>query len=249
MKKLFCLLLSAVLCLCFAGCELWEEMWKKNVPPSSMQPTTYYGVVQTIEESDEKLVYIDGVGSCDIPAYEKETITFKEGDLLVIEFYDEDVQIMERYPAAFAKPADYMAVVDFSFSLTWGIFGHSSYESKTGHLVKTDAAGSVEDFTTTYFLTPQEKLTVYKTLRDLEMRSYPDTYNPTAGIGSDPYETLILSAKIDRIEKTITANEVALDDATSKKGQRFMDACRTISDILENTEEWKALPDFPYLYD
>ena len=115
-------------------------------------------------------------------------------------------------------------------------------------MIKTDDAPNVEDFTTTYFLTPQEKLKVYKTVRELNMTSYPEEYNPTEGIGSDPYQTLILSVEINATNMKITANEVALGDATSEKGQRFMDACKTISDILVNTEEWKALPDYPYLY-
>ena len=250
MRKFFGLLIAVVFCLCFAGCELGDFSWRVLVPPSlGPTPITYYGVAQTLEDNDGLFVYIPEIGVCDIPTYERETITVQEGDLLLIEFYDpEEVQIMERYPAAFSKSADYMAVVDFSFSLTWGIFGISSYDSTTGRLVKEKNAPNVEEYTTTYFLTPQEKLTVYKTLVHLEMTSYPDSYNPTAGIGSDPYESLILSAKIDRIDKTITANEVALDDATSAKGERFMNACRTISDILTMTEEWKALPDYPYLY-
>ena len=53
----------------------------------------------------------------------------------------------------------------------------------------------------------------------------------------------------DDIPKTITAEQVAFDEATSPEGKRFMDACKKIADILENTDEWKALPDYPYLYD
>ena len=250
-RKVFAILLSTfsfIICVCFSGCELWDSMWRKLVPPSYLPITTYYGVVQTIEESEGKFVYIDGVGMCEIPRYEKETLTVKEGDLLVMEFYTDQVMMLECYPGRLVQAADYMAVVDFSFSLIWGLYGISSYDSETGRLIKTKDAPNVEDFITTYFLTPQEKLTAFKTLMDLEMTSYPDEYNPTQGIGSYPYETLILSAKIDRVEKTVTASQVALSEATSKKGQRFMDACRTISDILKNTDEWKSLPDYPYLY-
>ena len=251
MKKIFSLLLSVMFCLCFAGCELVGSLWNKIafVPPTAKpNPITYFGVVEKQEESESLLVYIDGVGLCDIPTYEKGTVEVKEGDLLLIEFYTDEVYIMECYPARFGSPADYMGVIEFDFSLTWGIFGHSSYDSKTGRLVKTNDVGNVEDFTATYSLTPQEKLTVYKAVRDIEITSYPDEYNPTAGKGSDPYETLILSVKINRTEKTVTASEVALDDATSPKGQRFMDACKTISDILENTDEWKAFPENPNMY-
>ena len=253
MKKLLSLLLSALLCLCFAGCNAVNQLlndilrWGATVPPSSAPVTTFYGVAQTIEESDGLFIYIDGVGMCSLPSY-KETIVVEEGDLLLMEFYTDEVYIMECYPARFGSPADYMRVIEFNFSLTWGVFGISSYDSETGRLVKTDDVSNVEDFTTTYFLTPQEELTIYKTLEGLEMYSYPDEYNPTKGIGSDPYQTLILSANIENTSKTITADFVALDKATSEKGQRFMDACDTISGILENTDEWKALPENPHVY-
>ncbi|MBO5736362.1 MAG: hypothetical protein J6S04_01010 [Clostridia bacterium] len=255
MKKIFSLLLSVIFCLCFAGCNAVNQLlndilrWGATVPPSAPPTWTYYGVVETWEESDGLFVYIDGVGLCDIPAYEKEAVEVKEGDLLMMDFNTDEVEIMECFPARFGAPADYMGVIEFDFSLTWGTFGISSYDSKTGRLVKTDDVSNVEDFTTTYFLTPREKLTIYKTVRELNMTSYPEEYNPTAGIGSNPYQTLILSVEINATNMKITANEVALGDATSEKGQRFMDACNTISDILENTEEWKALPDYPYLYD
>ena len=245
MKKLFALLLSALMCFCFVGCD---SLFVKHVPPSYAPRTIYYGVAQTIEESDGLFVYIPELGVCDIPSYE-EQIDIEEGDVLIMEF-NKDVQIWKRYPAEFSIPADSMRAVEFSFSLTWGIFGHSSYDSKTGRLVKTDDVGNKEEYETTHFLTAKEKAAIFKIIEDLYIYGYPDEYNPTAGRGSDPYQTLILSVnrEPDYRPKTITASEVALDEATSPKGKRFMDACKKIADILENTDEWKALPDYPYLY-
>ena len=152
MKKLVAILLTVITCIWFAGCDIFKTL----VPPSLgsdsatsdssgevLPPTlpnnskcTYYGIVQTIEENPGLYVNIDGVGICQIPTYEKEKLTFKEGDLLVMEFYA-GVEIMEMYPATFSKPADYMAVIDvsalnFSFSFTWGVFGNNFYDSATG---------------------------------------------------------------------------------------------------------------------
>lgn len=245
MKKLLAVLLSALMCFCFVGCD---RLFVKYVPPSYAPCTIYYGVAQTIEENDGLFVYIPELGVCDIPSCDNQ-IDIEEGDVLIMEF-NKDVQIWERYPAEFSIPAYSIRAVEFSFSLTWGIFGHSSYDSKTGRLVKTDAVGNKEDYETTHFLTAHEKATIFKIIEDLYIYGYPDEYNPTAGIGSDPYQTLILSVnrEPDYRPKTVTASEVALDEATSPEGKRFMDACKKIADILENTDEWKALPDYPYLY-
>lgn len=255
MKKILAVLLAVLTCFCFAGCELVNKIlrWGATVPPSYAPCTTYYGVVQKGENSelgDGLFVYIDGVGLCDIPTYAKEpNFEVSEGDVLVMDFYFDEVLITENYPQGIATPVGYMAVVEFSFSLTWNTFGISSYDSKTSKLVKTKDAPSPEDYITTHVLTAQEKIEIFKILQALEMDSYPDEYNPTEGIGSVPYQELILSAQLDGITKTITADQVALGDATSEKGQKFMDACKKIADILENTDEWKALPDYPYLYD
>ena len=283
MKKFVAILLTAITCIWFAGCGIFKvfvppslgsdsvaseshegrpsdgsdtsdssgEVLTPPLPNSS--ECTYYGIVQTIEENPGLYVNIDRVGICQIPAYEKEKLTLKEGDLLVMEFYS-GVEIMEMYPATFSKPADYMAVIDvsvldFSFSFTWGVFGDYSYDSTTGNLTKRYTMPDYKPGAVTCNLTMQEKVQIYKIIQELDMDSYPDEYNPTEGIASVPNKKLVLSAQLDRITKTITAREVAFSDATSEKGQKFMDACDAIEDILENTEEWKALPDYPYLYE
>ena len=268
MKKLVAILLTAITCIWFAGCDIFKtfvpplkssdsiasessaDVLTPLLPNTSQQ--TYYGVVQTIELNPGLYVNIKNVGICQIPAYEKEALTIKEGDVLVMEFYSE-VHIMEMYPAVFSAPADYMAVIDvsvldFSFSFTWGVFGNNSYDSTTGTLTKKHAMPDYKKCEVTCTLTMQEKIQIYNIIQGLEMDAYPDEYNPTEGIGTDPYQSLILSAKAGAWEKTITANQVALGDATSEKGQTFMDACNAIRAILENTEAWKSMPETP-LYD
>ena len=265
MKKFVAILLTAITCIWFAGCDIFKTL----VPPSQGSDTatsdssgevltpplpnnsksTYYGVVQTIELNPGLYVNIKNVGICQIPAYEKEALTIKEGDVLVMEFYSE-VHIMEMYPAVFSAPADYMAVIDvstldFSFSFTWGVFGNNSYDSITGALTKKYAMPDYKPCAATCNLTMQEKIQIYKIIQELDMDSYPDEYNPTEGIGTDPSQALILSVKVDSWEKTITARGVALDDATSEKGQKYMDACYAIRAIIENTEVWKSMPEDP----
>ena len=138
----------------------------------------------------------------------------------------------------------------FSFSLTWGCYGISSYDSATGRLVKTSDATHPEDYVTTYYLTSEKKQEIYSLITELDIEKYPDEYNPHKNAVSTPYMTLILSVKADGIEKTVTVPETALSyDADNRKGQKFLDVCKAIEDILTATDEWKALPEYEFLYD
>ena len=87
MKKILSIVLSAMVCLCFAGCDFLSELWKGYVPPSNgPTPLTYYGVIEEQEESGALFVYIDGIGLCDIPHYAEGNMTeinVKVGVLIV----------------------------------------------------------------------------------------------------------------------------------------------------------------------
>ncbi|MDE5995971.1 MAG: hypothetical protein K2G56_03545 [Eubacterium sp.] len=151
-------------------------------------------------------------------------------------------------------PADFEELGDidrFSFSLTWGCYGISSYDSKTGKLVKTTDATNPEDYVTTYWLTTEQKQTIYDLILNLNVTDYPDKYNPsTNGLISSPSMTLILSVKSDTVQKTITAADIAYTyKADNREGQRFLSVCKAIEDILTSTEEWKSLPEYEFIYD
>lgn len=139
----------------------------------------------------------------------------------------------------------------FSFTLTWGCYGISSYDSKTGKLVKTTDATHPEDYITTYKLTGEERKQIYDWIMDLQVTDYPDVYNPHKdGLMSSPSMTLILSVQTDTLQKTIRAENIALNyEAGNKKGQKFLDVCYAISHLLMETEEWKALPEYEVFYD
>jgi len=139
----------------------------------------------------------------------------------------------------------------FSFSLTWGCYGISSYDSETGKLVKTKDATNPEDYITTYYLTNDQKQKIYDLISDLDVTAYPDTYDPhPRGFASKPSMTLILSVKNGTVKKTITAEDIALTyESDDIEGQRFLSICKAISDILTETDEWKSLPEYEFFYD
>jgi hypothetical protein len=139
---------------------------------------------------------------------------------------------------------------DFSFALTWGVYGISSYDSRTGKLVKTKDATNPADYVTYVKLSDEVMELIYKKLRALDLDSYPDEYDPDPMMGSDPSADLILTIRNGDRVKTVTAKDVSLSyESWSIKGKKFIDTCLDISDILTATEEWKALPDYEFYYD
>ncbi len=137
----------------------------------------------------------------------------------------------------------------FEFSLTWGCYGISSYDSRTGKLVKTSHATHPEDYITQLTLTSEQYEEIKQLFRDLEIESYPDEYNPSKYM-STPSATLILTLKTADFEKTVTAADICLDnEGKDKMGQKFLDTCYAISEMLMDTEEWNALPDYEFYYD
>lgn len=147
--------------------------------------------------------------------------------------------------------AEFGSIDSFSFSLTWDCYGISSYDSESGKLVKTKDATNPEDYITTYQLTEAQKQEIYDLILNLNITSYPDIYNPQKnGLASNPSMTLILSVKTDTVQKTITAENIALTcESEDREGQKFLNVCEAIRDILIETEEWKALPEYEFLYD
>ena len=148
------------------------------------------------------------------------------------------------------KTRTYPASDDFSFALTWGCYGISSYDSRTGKLVKTTDATHPEDYITSYRLTAEEMRTVYGLITDLDVESYPDEYDPNEGWMSSPSMTLILTVRMGQTEKIIAAKNIVIRYfSEDEKGQRFLTVCKTIEELLTATEEWKALPDYEVLYE
>ena len=138
---------------------------------------------------------------------------------------------------------------DFSFALTWNVYGISSYDSETGKLVKTNDTTNPEDYTTYCQLTDEDMEYIYNLIVALDVHSYPDIYDPQTP-PSDPDATLILTVRVDDEEKTIKAECVSLFFVSeNEKGQLFFDTCNAIGNLLEATDEWKALPDYENLYE
>lgn len=139
---------------------------------------------------------------------------------------------------------------DFSFKVIWGTYGISSYDSETGTLIKTSDATNPEDYITTYFLTDDELKQIYELIYNLNIESYADSLNDKSFGTSNPYMNLKLEVKTGTINKTIMASKVSnYNDGYTIKTKKYLNVIKSIRDILMNTAEWKALPDYEFLYD
>jgi hypothetical protein len=83
----------------------------------------------------------------------------------------------------------------------------------------------------------------------LNVEKYPDEYTPSR-YPSEPSKTIILTVRIGDREKTINAIFVSVSyDYKDEAGKAFLDTCNTISDMLEATDEWKALPYYDHFWE
>ncbi|MBQ6430492.1 MAG: hypothetical protein IJJ99_01255 [Oscillospiraceae bacterium] len=144
----------------------------------------------------------------------------------------------------------YVPPEDFRFSLVYGVLGDLTYDSETGVLVKQRVATHVEDYTTTYFFTEEQKEQVYNLIVAMDPASYPDEYNPIAdGIASEPSYEIVLTVTYNGVTKTITCHNIAIGaEAKDEQGENFLAVIDAIREILYASDEWQALPEYEFLY-
>ncbi len=134
---------------------------------------------------------------------------------------------------------------DFSFYLEWGVYQQCSYDSKTGRLVKYNDSTNPDKYATYYQLTDNQLNTLNLMMYRMDIQSYPRTYSPYGdGVMSTPSDNLILTVKTRNFEKTVYALNIPIGlKAQDAKGQKFIDVCEEIKEILFNSDEWKSLPE------
>ena len=139
----------------------------------------------------------------------------------------------------------------FSFALEWNVNGDSTYDSKTGTLVKQKIATNLDDFTTTLKLSDEQLAEAYEILSKLDYSDYPlnENYNPSEGV-SIPADTLILTVRIGGVTRKITAKNIAImAEGKDKAGKAFLEACGALKEMIYATPEWQSLPEYEFLYD
>ncbi len=142
----------------------------------------------------------------------------------------------------------------YSFSLRFGTYGESFYDSKSGKLVKT--ATKPLKYQTEFFMSEEDFDTVLNMIWAMDISSYPSKYDPInppdaeVKLESSPYETLVFTYRAGNYEKVITCEEVALGGGGyDEKARAFLELCDYIQSVVVNSDEWLDLPDYENYYE
>ena len=145
----------------------------------------------------------------------------------------------------------------FGFAIGWGIYSDSTYDSRTGKLVKSGIQPDIADYTTTLVLSGEQLAAVKEILDRLDLASYPAVFTPYDDVAgtememSIPYETIKI-VMYDG-EKTLYAccDNICLGGSNvySEKTKAFLNAAREITRMITAAPEWQSLPELVNLYE
>ena len=149
-----------------------------------------------------------------------------------------------------AFPSFSVAQEDFYFVLTWGVQLDSSYDSRTGTLIKTKYVRErqPEEYITTYQYADINE--IYEMAKSINVHSYPDDYYPYEGSSIQTTPSVDYVFEIN--DKTITSNDCPIlneiPDGVTERGKKYLALVLTIKNSLITSDEWKAMPDPEILY-
>ena len=192
-----------------------------------------------------ELTYGDGTAKT---VYQIANKYMSKGNGVLYELDIEEASKFDRIVKGTALPGD------FNFFIVWDTYGISSYDSKTGDLIKENDASDVSKYTTTYKLTDAELERAYRALAIID--DLPDEYDPYNApdsenkISSKPSQTIMVTVTKNGKPKTVTCENVCLSgEGYDDNAKTFLLAVDVIKNILTNTKAWQKLPDYEFYYD
>ena len=139
---------------------------------------------------------------------------------------------------------------DFYFVLTWGVRLDSSYDSRTGTLIKTKYVieRQPEEYIAIYQYPNINE--IYEMAKSINVYSYADHYYPYEG------SLIMTSPSVDYVfeinDKTIASKDCPIlneiPDGVTERGKKYLALLLTIKNTLIASDEWKAMPDPEILY-
>lgn len=137
---------------------------------------------------------------------------------------------------------------DFSFALVWNVCGDSRYDSDSGVLVKQASATCAEDYTTQLELTDRQLRKVWSILEKLDLDSYPDECTP-GPVMTKPPTQMTITVRTGGAERTVSCRDATGYLHSGEEGKAYVEAMEEIIRLICATEEWKALPEYEFLYE
>lgn len=143
-----------------------------------------------------------------------------------------------------------LGLPNFEFTLSWGTYGYSSYDSASGKLVKTTDASHPEDYVTTHQLSDEERRLCWQYLMNSNYRAFPLIYDPDPNMECEPPSEFALTVTNEGETKKVSCSDTARDKKTCEPGANdFFNSLQKIAELLMNTEEFQALPDYEHFYE
>ena len=147
---------------------------------------------------------------------------------------------------------------DFSFSMTFGVYGVSSYDSKSGKLIKTRDASDTEKYTAYVKLSEDQLKEAYRRLfMDIDFWQYPGSYDPfnapdaETKYMSEPNQTIVVTVYADGQQKTVNCRGIAFgssEQCFSEEARAFLQAMYDLQNLITALPEWEALPEPEHYY-
>ena len=146
---------------------------------------------------------------------------------------------------------------DFGFAIYWNVYGDSSYDSRTGELVKSHIQPDTADYTATLVLSDEQLAAVKEIIEEADIASYPEEFTPyddvdsTEMLYSTPYETIKIVLYDGEKTLSVCCDEICLSGSNvySDRTKTFLQAAGEIVKIIIATPEWKSLPELVNLYE
>ena len=148
---------------------------------------------------------------------------------------------------------------DFAFSIVWNCYGISSYDSRTGKLVKTTDASDVRKYTSYVKMSDNELKLVYKYLcKDIDLKNYPAEYDPFNAPDavqrktSMPDQTIVVAVTAGGETRSVKCEKImfgTMDDCYCPEARSFMQAVKDTVALITSFPEWEAFPEYEVFYD
>lgn len=128
---------------------------------------------------------------------------------------------------------------DFNFVLNYGVNAKNQLDTPKGTYTKDMV--TAPSVTTTLKLSDEEMNEIYTVMRNINILSYPDNFNPKSNMFQNPFQTYSIKIIANGKEKNIYWKDESVSN--SKEAVKLRDLIKRIHEIISTKEEYKKLPE------